>query len=126
MNSNCIHQLCIFSRFIRYIVQRVLKRKVVLIMKLACFFFVALSLQLHAESHGQTVSISVTNAPLKTALKQVKAQSGYAYFLSDELLKKANPVSLHITGVSVKQALDRLFADQPVDYHLTDKIISLR
>lgn len=95
-------------------------------MKLACFFVAVLTLQLHAESHGQTVSISVANAPLKTALRQVKAQSGYAFFLSDELLKKTKPVSLHVTDVSVEQALDRLFADQPVDYQLTDKIISLR
>jgi len=28
---------------------------------------------------------------LKTALQQVKAQTGYAFFFNDELLKKTNP-----------------------------------
>src|SRR5690606_6266989 len=116
MNSICIHQLCYFARLIWVATQRVLTKKIVLIMKLACFFIAVIVLQVRAESFGQTVSISVVNVPLKTALRQVKAQSGCAFFLNDELLKEARPVSLHVKDVSLKQALDQLFAQQPVDY----------
>src|SRR5690606_24888836 len=126
MNSICIHQLCYFVRLIRVATQRVLTKRIVLIMKLACFFIAAIMLQVRAESYGQTVSISVVNVPLKTALQQVKAQSGCAFFLNDELLKKARPVSLHVRNVSLKQALDQLFAQQPLAYQLIDNVISLR
>ncbi|PPL03535.1 TonB-linked outer membrane protein, SusC/RagA family [Parapedobacter indicus] len=125
MNSICIHQLCDFVRLIQVTTQRVLTKKTVLIMKLAYFFVAMIVLQTHATSYGQTVSISVVNVPLKTALQQVKAQSGYAFFFNDELLKKTKPVSLHVSDVPVKEVLDQLFAGQPVDYQLIDNIISV-
>ncbi|MEC3880095.1 TonB-dependent receptor [Parapedobacter sp. 10938] len=95
-------------------------------MKLTLLLTFALALQLNARTYGQSISIDVRNAQLKDVLKEVKDQSGYAFFLDDMLLSRARPVTLRLNQVPVDKALQRIFRDQPFGYAVSEKIVSIK
>ena len=84
------------------------------------------SLTAHSQSPGVKISLSVTNAPLEQALKEIKKQSGYKFVYTREQLKKSLPVTLVFESAALNQVLDACFKEQPFTYVIEGKHIVLR
>ena len=90
---------------------------------LLSFFF---SLATAAQTPNARISLSLQNAPLEQALKEIRKQSGYRFVYTREQLKKASPVTLNLTSAPLNQVLEACLKDQPFTYVLEGKFIALR
>jgi TonB-linked SusC/RagA family outer membrane protein len=64
------------------------------------------------RGEAQVVTLSVKNAKLESVLKQIKNQTGYAFFFNEVFYNKASKVTLNIQGVPLTEALETLFRQQ--------------
>lgn len=85
-------------------------------MKLVMILTMAICLQATARGYGQTISLTLTNAPLETAFKEFKKQSGFRFIYSRTEMQASRPVTLRITNVPIEEALHLLFSGQPLEY----------
>ena len=80
-------------------------------------------MQVSATGLAQKISLSKTNASLKTVLKEIRAQSGYDIFYSDDQLDKSKPVSLKVTRATIEEVLKQIFSNQPLTYSIDSKTV---
>lgn len=97
--------------------------KLLIIMKLLFLLLFGVFMQATASVYSQEVSLSVKNVSLEHALKEIRKQSGYSFFLNADLLRKAKPVTLDSKNLSLQKTLDILFEDQPLIYKIDGKSI---
>ena len=101
--------------------------KLLFVMRLSTFLLTITCLQVSAATAvSQKMSISVHNAPLEKVIKLIKKRSGYYFMYNNELLKRANPVTIDISEGSLEQVLDQCFMNQPLTYGLVDRTIVVR
>ncbi len=86
----------------------------------------AICLQATARGYGQTISLSLTNAPLETAFKEIKKQTGFRFIYSRTEMQASRPVTLHITNKPMEEALRLLFSEQPLDYVIETNHVVVR
>jgi len=92
-------------------------------MKLSLFFAVLATLQVSASGFGQTLSLSLTDAPLEKAFKEIRRQSGYSFVYTRTQIKSSKPVSCQLTNVTLNQALSACFKNQSLTYLIEDRYI---
>lgn len=100
--------------------------QILLTMKLTAFFLAFLALQVTARVSGQTLSLTLKNAPFKKAIEEIGRQTSYDFSYSDEILKLAKPVSVNLRNVPLEVALKDIFSKQVLTYEIADKIIIIR
>jgi TonB-linked SusC/RagA family outer membrane protein len=83
-------------------------------------------LQVSAKSYSQHVSLSETDVSLKKVFKEIRRQTGYLFFYTDELLQQAGKVSIHLHDAPLEQALDSAFRQQPLVYEIVAKTIIVK
>jgi TonB-dependent starch-binding outer membrane protein SusC len=76
--------------------------------------------------HAQTVTLTVTNAPLKEVFSQIKKQTGYHFIYASEFLKDAKPVSLSVVETKLEEVLVLCFKEQPLTYVIDGKFVVVR
>ncbi len=101
-------------------------KKLLLIMKLSVLLLFFTCLQLSAVVNSQTVSLTVSDASLKSVLKEFHEQTGYNFFYDDDLLKQAGTVTLDLNDVPLEVALDECFGMSLIDYRIVDNTIVLK
>jgi type II secretory pathway component GspD/PulD (secretin) len=101
-------------------------RKLLLIMRLTTVILIASFMQLSAAGFAQKITISKKNVPLSQIINEIRDQSGYDFFYSNELLKKASPVSINVKDASLEDVLQICFKNQPITYKVDDKAVMLR
>src|SRR2546430_14249481 len=79
-----------------------------------------------AEGGQQTISLSVTNAPLEKVFKEIQKQSGYTFVYTRELLQQTKPVTLRLSNARVDEAITQVLKDQPLTFVLVDRMIILK
>lgn len=94
-----------------------------LAMKLLFLFTIATCLQASATGYGQTVSLSLQNAPLEKAFTEIKRQTGYNFVYTRAQLSNTKPVSVQVVNGSLKEVLEKCFQDQPLWFVLEDKYV---
>jgi TonB-linked SusC/RagA family outer membrane protein len=97
--------------------------KILLIMRLTIVILIATLMQVSAAGFAQKITLSKTNAPLKTIFKEIRLQSGYDFLYSEQLLQNAKPVDINVKGADVEDVLKTLFNDQPLSYSIQDKTV---
>lgn len=100
--------------------------KLLTIMKLLLIMIFGFYMHTSASVYSQEISMNVRDVSLETALKEIRKQSGYSFFLSAELLKKAKPVSIETNKLSLQNTLDIVFKDQPLVYKIDGKSIIIQ
>lgn len=91
--------------------------------KFGTLLLLTTSLQVSAVVYSQKVSLTVHNAPMETVLKEIGRQTGYLFFFSDEMLRKAKPVTVDIRADDLDDALTRCFQDQPLTFIINNHTI---
>lgn len=92
-------------------------------MKLLILLMTIGSLQLSASGYGQTISISLKNASLEDAFKEIKKQTGYSFIYTRDQLKNTTPVTLLASNAALNTVLDLCFRDQSISYVIEERYI---
>ena len=95
-------------------------------MKLTFLFAFIFCIRASATSAAQTVTLSLKNKPLVTALLEIKRQSGYDLFYNLAMFKGTRPVTIEVTNAPLETALNICFKDQPLVYEIIQKTIVVR
>lgn len=92
-------------------------------MRLTTVIIIACFMQVSASSVAQKITLSESYASLKSLFKQIKAQSGYNFLYTDNLLKNAKPVTINVHNTELDEVLRSIFAGQQLDYLIRDKTV---
>jgi TonB-dependent starch-binding outer membrane protein SusC len=74
---------------------------------------------------GPALTLSEKNETLEKVLKTIQKKTGYIYFGSSDLFRKARRVTFSVTNASLRDVLDLCFKDQSLTYELVGKAISV-
>lgn len=99
--------------------------KILLAMKLTCFFLTVLFLNVSATVRSQTVSFSGKNVKLTTIFSAIRKQTGYVVFYDNKVINSSHPVSVALRDVSVEALLSASLQGQGLSFSITDKTISI-
>lgn len=72
---------------------------------------------------AQKISLEKSNIPLAEALKDIRLQSGYSVLYDEDLIGKAQRVSLRLKDVTLEEALQQCFSNQPFTYVINKRTI---
>jgi TonB-linked SusC/RagA family outer membrane protein len=100
--------------------------KTLLIMKWNAIFLLAFCVQAHARAFTQTVTLSLKDAPLELAFRQINKQTGYTFIYTKSLLQKAKRVNIFLENASLELALKECFKNQPLSFTFYDKLIIIK
>ncbi len=99
--------------------------KTLLTMKFTFLLTFVACIQIKAAVYSQQVSLSLKKAPLEKVIKEIRKQTGYAFFYDAAYLKEAAPVSVNLKNTPIKQALSNIFERQRFTWEVLDKTIIL-
>lgn len=102
-----------------------LKRRTVRIMKLTAVLLTLAFLQVQAHGLGQEVTLNVKEEKLEKVLSLIEKQTGYVFFTTADLIKKARPVTIQVRNEALAKVLDLCFKGQLLDYVIDGKTISV-
>lgn len=97
--------------------------KILLIMRLTTVILITALMQVSAAGFAQKISLSKTNVPLKSVLKELRLQSGYDFVYTDKLLQQSNPVDIKVNGAPLEDVLQSIFNKQPLTYTIQEKTV---
>jgi iron complex outermembrane receptor protein len=95
-------------------------------MKITAIILLTACMAASAKGLTQTVSLSVKEERLDKVFAEIKKQTGYSFFYTDDQLQKAKRVTVRLNNVQLLQALDAVFAEQPFSYQVIDKMIVIK
>jgi len=95
-------------------------------MKILTLFLLAGCLQLSAKTEAQSISLSLSNAPLATAFSEIQQQTTYHFVYTNEQLSGTSKITVSVQNVSLEKALELCFKDQPLMYSIEDKLIIVK
>ncbi len=98
----------------------------ILCMKLSIVLSLFFCLQVTGNTIAQTVDLNVKGASIKSVLLTIQKQTDYSFVVKEELLEKAQPVTVNIQRINITEALAILFASQPFDYDIKSRVIILK
>lgn len=94
-----------------------------LTMKLLILLTVITCLQASAKGYGQNVTLSLKDAPLEKAFKEIKRQTGYSFVYTRDQLKNSLPLTLQVRNVELQRILDLCFLNQPLSFVIEDRYV---
>ncbi len=97
--------------------------RIFLTMKLLILFTIIACLHSSANGFGQTVTLSLNNATLEKAFKEIKRQTGYSFVYTRDQLKKTLPVNCQLKNAELKEALELCFRNQPLLFVIEDPYV---
>lgn len=100
--------------------------KSLLIMKMISIFIVAFCLTAGAKSYSQKISLSLRNVPIEKVFKEISVQTGFSFFYTESLIKKAKKVTITIKEVPLEKALNECFKDQALTFSIVNKLIVIK
>lgn len=103
-----------------------LYHKILLTMRLTTVILIISLMQVSAAGLAQKISLSRSNAPLKTVLRELKQQSGYVFLYSDNVLKQARPVDIKVSQEEFTEVLEKIFANQSLTYIINKNTITIK
>ena len=98
--------------------------RIIMRLNLAVLVTMITCIQVNASIvHAQNVTVNVKDAPLRTVFETLRKQTGYQFFFDNDVIKKANKVTMKLKVVPLKEALEQLFNQQPLTYEIVEKTI---
>jgi TonB-dependent starch-binding outer membrane protein SusC len=76
-----------------------------------------------AQKDSAFISLKLNKAPLEKAFVIIKQQTAYRFIYDNDLLQKAEPVTIKVFHTPLSRVLILLFKDQPFDYQIQEQII---
>ena len=95
-------------------------------MKFLILLLTAVAIHVGARGYSQNISLSLDNAPIEKAFREIQKQTGYNFIYTREQLTAAHPVSLHVKDYPLQKVLALCFRNQPLDYSIEDRYIVIK
>lgn len=95
-------------------------------MKITAVILLAACLSAAATGKAQKVSLTLRDAPLEKALKEIKRQTGLDLLYTVDVLQYARPVTIELRNADLRQALDQCFKEQPLTYTIVENVIVVK
>lgn len=92
-------------------------------MKLLILFTIIVCLQVSARSLGQTVTLSLDNAPLEKAFTAIQQQTRFSFVYTRAQLKNTLPVTCNIKDADLTAVLEVCFRNQPLTFFIEDHYV---
>lgn len=92
-------------------------------MRLTIILLVACLMQVSASTLAQKITLSKSNAPLKSVFRDLKLQSGFNFFCTEDLLESATPVTISVNNMELEEVLKMILPGQHLKYQLRDKTV---
>ena len=94
------------------------------IMKLIVLILTTIGLvQASASSYAQKVTLYMEKMPLSQVFKEIRKQTGYDFFYTDDMLNTSKPVTIHVKELDLPAVLNKCLVDQPLTYSIENNII---
>lgn len=94
-------------------------------MKLTTALLLVFMTSVYAEGNAQKVTLSLRNAKLEDAFKQISKQTDYKFLYSDEVLKRSSRVTMDVRNSSLLEALNMLLPGSKYSYKIIAETISI-
>ncbi|MBG6234967.1 TonB-linked SusC/RagA family outer membrane protein [Pedobacter sp. CAN_A7] len=95
-------------------------------MKLTLLLLLISLTQLNAKVYSQNITLDEKNATLKKTLQSIRNQTGYLLIYQDQVMEKANLVSIKKKNISLTEALNSVFSNQPLSYQILENTIIIK
>ncbi|WP_256006893.1 SusC/RagA family TonB-linked outer membrane protein [Pedobacter deserti] len=92
-------------------------------MRLTIVIIAACLMQVSASTLAQKITLSESDASLKSVFKAIKTQSGYNFLYTDNLLKNTRPVDINVKEKELDEVLKMIFAGQNLNYVVRDNTV---
>lgn len=89
-------------------------------MKLTAVLLLGAFMQVAARTEGQTVTLKLTNAPMKEVFREIQKQTGLNVMVDETILEKAGRVTLDVRDMPVNQVLTICLKNKPLTYTIID------
>ncbi|WP_240965875.1 TonB-dependent receptor [Pseudoflavitalea sp. G-6-1-2] len=95
-------------------------------MKFTAIFLLVASLCCSAAAIGQKVTLFGKAMSMQKVFREIKKQTGVAFFFDENWLKETAPVTIDAAGLPLEKVLDLCFANQPVTYSVVGKTVVIK
>lgn len=95
-------------------------------MKLSLALLFVFTMQVHAESFAQKITIVKKNVRLADVLKSIEQQSHYLFFYNRALIDKAGTVDVKLKNVTVEEALESCLTQKQLGYAIVKNTIVIQ
>lgn len=95
-------------------------------MRLTTVLLIAAIMQVSASGFAQKITLSKSNASLKTVIKDLKLQSDYDFIYTDNLLNQSRPVTIKVSQVELEEVLKDIFKEQPLTFSIENKTVIVK
>ncbi|SHN09858.1 TonB-linked outer membrane protein, SusC/RagA family [Chitinophaga sp. CF418] len=94
------------------------------IMKLIVLILTSIGIvQASATGYAQKVTLSMEKTPLSQVFKEIRKQTGYDFFYTDDMLNTSKPVTIHVKDLELPAVLNKCLVNQPLAYSIENNII---
>ena len=95
-------------------------------MRLTIVIIIACFMQVNASSFAQKVTLTKSNALLKTVFKELNRQTGYNFFYTDNLLENSSPVTIEVKDSELSAVLKQILAGQNLDFIIRNNTVIIK
>lgn len=99
---------------------------IIRVMKLTAILLFAICMQVAARSDGQTVTLSVKNAPIKEVFREIQKQTGLNLVVNEKILSSAGKVTLDVRNMPVAEVLKLCLRNEPLSFSIIDGTIVIK
>ncbi len=92
-------------------------------MKFTVLLLVIAVLQVNATVSAQRLTLNLNRSPLSTLFKEIRKQTGYDFFYTDDLLQGHESVSIHVKDAPLKEVLEQSLNKQALAFSIENSII---
>ena len=85
-------------------------------MKSTIIILLTTIIQVNASTYAQTINLKVKNADIEKVFKLLREQSKYNFYYENDMIRKANPVTLSAVNEPFLSVLEKCFKNQPFTY----------
>lgn len=100
--------------------------KTLRIMKITAIILLSACLTASANGHSQKVTLSEKNALLEKVFTSIKQQTGYEFLYTDEMLQKAERITIDLKSVELQEALNLVFKNQPLTFSIIERTVVIK
>jgi TonB-linked SusC/RagA family outer membrane protein len=95
-------------------------------MKFTIILLLTAIVQVNAATYAQTINLKVKNAAIEKVFKSLREQSKYNFYYENDMISKANPITLSAVNEPFLSVLEKCFKNQPFTYVINHNTVVVR
>lgn len=100
--------------------------KLLLTMRLTIVLITTCLMQVSASTLAQNVTLTKSNASLRSVFSELTLKTGYNFFYTDNLLENSLPVTINVKNAELPAVLNQIFAAQNLDFIIRNQTVIIK